>query len=107
MNLYWDHLQNKVDITTKDGFETSRKACNQEKEIKWLTVRPQIGPEYYRGYIGTINICVISLSIVRTENYKVKYLLPDLESDEVSTVEQGKSIANETLNRWLKKADLI
>jgi hypothetical protein len=74
-------------------------------KIKWKTLLPQAGPRYIRGYIGIISIFVISRSMTGNK-FIVKSSLPDVMTLQVEDENEGKKVAEEMFNIWLKKSGL-
>ncbi len=74
-------------------------------KIKWKNFQAQVGPDYIRGYTGTISIFVISRSHTGNK-FNVKSSLPDIVTIQVDDEDKGKEAAEEMFRTWLKRSGL-
>jgi len=44
--------------------------------VRWTAVRPSIGPEYHKGYIGSVHLYTVTMTNYGLHKYKLSSTIP-------------------------------
>jgi len=80
----------------------------KEFEVKWKRVVPNIGPDFYKGYVGQWVVFTIKYAMTKAPegDYILSNTLPGMTTSakRQETIEEGFEEAQTLLECWIEKA---